>query len=418
VRESRHSSLTWSSLGWLLPVAFLALPDCSFPGTGESPTQNLDPGGTPRNYAIFCDIEKKSEPPRCADTPADVNGGIALTHAAVALTKSVTSHVGLDYSPAARDPLGCEDDEPVVITFEGDFPAGLPVCVNAPSVLPPGPGNPYPDANAVCVARCKDFFGPVDMEGNVIPTVPATPENVAFCEQHARVSTSFPVSGDLTDFFGACDPAGRLRPEFETVGSGPLGRDPRRHAEPVPWSDVSAGVAVSGGLYLSTLTRTAVTTGQFDQGAASLQLITRGDGQVDFTVVETNTTRAYGLSSGMVPDVNPSLADIDFAIMLEAGSNLRIYESGIPILAPNGTYVFATYFPGDRVRIKFLDNFDGTASIAYFLIPAACQGPLCEGPLLRFIGAAPYPLHVDASLLTQGATLSDVRLVRIKTSNF
>lgn len=123
--------------------------------------------------------------------------------------------------------------------------------------------------------------------------------------------------------------------------------------------------------------------------------------------------RACGLSSGIYPDTDPSLDDIDFAVRLAEGGGLIIHESG-PAATP-----FIPYYLGDRVRIKFTDNFNGTASITYHLIPAACSGPLCEGSLIHTAASpATYPLHVDASLLTEGATLDDVRLVRVKKSLF
>jgi hypothetical protein len=315
--------------------------------------------------------------------------------------------------------LGC-GDQPVAISFEGNFPAGLPVCVNASDVLgTQSIYGTYPNANALCVAACEDLFGTVDSEDNFRPTVPPTPEVAAFCQENARVSISYPVTGqaleDFIKYFGACDTAGKIHSTFEDP-TQPFS-DPRRNAEPVPWRYATTGVE-RGGPNANTLTRTAPTTGQFDQGAASLHLISTGDGQVDVTVAETTTTRAFGLSTGILSDHDPSLADIDFAVVLDPNGLYRIYESGTPIVAPNGTYTFATYAAGDRVRIKFLDNFDGTASIAYFLIPASCQDPLCEGPLLRLSGPLAYPLHVDASLLTQGSTLGDARMVRIKQWQF
>jgi hypothetical protein len=146
-----------------------------------------------------------------------------------------------------------------------------------------------------------------------------------------------------------------------------------------------------------------------------VQSITRGDGYVEFTATETNLARALGLSSGAGPDTVYTIEGIDYAVRLGALGNIGIHELGVEV-PPPGPNGFGVYGPGDRIRITVTDNLDGTANVAYYLIPAACSaGPSCTGTLLR---SAPtpvsYPLRVDASLRNQFATLTRVKMVRIK----
>jgi hypothetical protein len=130
--------------------------------------------------------------------------------------------------------------------------------------------------------------------------------------------------------------------------------------------------------------------------------------------VAVDTARAAGLSVGDGADGDPTLDGIGFAVRLSPAGDVFIHESGVEQVSGNPNNVFATYASGDRIRVTFTDNFDGTTTIGYFLIPAACQGPLCQGMPLRTAGPASYPLRVDASLRTPGAVLDDVRVVRIK----
>lgn len=387
-----------STAGWLWVLVYLALPDCSF-SPGAAPTPNLIKGPKPWSSAIFCDIEKKSEPGghrRCAND-TDLMVGTRLEHAAVALTtrQADTSHsnIGLDYRPGApaESGLTCDPGVPVAIVYEGPFPEGYTgVCLNCT-------GATEAEVLLACVDQCKDING--GFKGNNPPDV------VAFCENTDFVHTS---TNAKTCFDDACAGAtGVLLGNFV---------DPRRTPEAVDWTDV-VGVGVSGA-FNNTLTRTAATTNPptFDAGAASTQLITRGsDGYVEFTATETTTARAGGLTSGVVPgtpDSDPSLNDISFAIRLTIDGQILISENST-LFGP-----LAQYVTGDRMRVTVTDNLNGTANIAYFKIPAGFAGAQCpEQPCpapLRTAGPAPYPFRVDASLRDQGATLTDVRIVRIK----
>src|SRR6185503_828786 len=162
----------------------------------------------------------------------------------------------------------------------------------------------------------------------------------------------------------------------------------------------------------NTLVRTAETTqpvSAFDAGAASSQVVTRGDAYVEFTAVQTTFTRMLGFSTGAPPDTDPTLDDVHFAISLSSSAEVFVVQSGIA----NGP--LGTYQSGDRFRVVITDRHDGTADITYFQIPAACPPGTCSGlPLGPGAGPAPYPFRVDASLRELGAELNDVRIVRIK----
>ena len=393
-----------STLGWLVPLAYLALPNCSYttPQGSCDGYGNLRPGCSPRQTVVFCDIEKPLGR-HCADQE-DLDVGIPLAQAAVALSKGDKSTVGLDYSPAA---LARCDGGPEAVTFTCAFPDGCAIGMNCDQI---GQGRRYDNENEVCEARCADLFGRTADNGDVIPDVPPDPSTVAYCQARARASTN--VFAPCYDFFyiGACDAQGALLSTFE---------DPRRHLQPVHWRD-KVGVDDSGA-QANTLTKTGPGTGSFDSGAASRDAITTGDAYVEFTAVSTDTARALGVSVGAAsatnPDTDPTLAGIGFGIRLSPAGDVFVHESSdqeIPGGNPNGS--FTTYAAGDRIRIALTDNNTSppTATISYIVIPASCAGPLCAGTVLRTTGPASYPFRVDASLRTPGAVLNDVSMVRVK----
>ncbi len=364
--------MAWKSLtGWLVPLVYLALPNCSFEG------QTADP---PLRNGIYCDIENPVAR-RCA-TQADLDMGIRLSEAALALVKGETSHLVIDDSPAAR--ALCPGNEPQVVEYASDFPKGIPVCLNCGNSV--GPGLTFENEQAACVSKCVELF----------------PGEDAFCADHARLSTNANSPCADPAFQTACTDGGMEDVAFV---------DPRKVPEPVVWRDLTLAAPAGTG---NSLEKTGVGTGGFDAGGASVQTIAKGDGYVEFTAAQIDTARAAGLSVGDGADGDPTLDGIGFAVRLSPARDVFIHESGVEQVSGNPNNVFATYASGDRIRVTFTDNFDNTATIAYFLIPAACQGPLCGGMPLRTAGPAAYPLRVDASLRTPGAVLDDVRVVRIK----
>ena len=390
MRDSLKASVRWS-LGWLwAAVALLVLPNCSFNVSGLGPLpRNLDPGPTPHTSAIFCDIEKDAG--RHCATAADKAMGVRLAAAAVALNTGQTSTIGLDESPAALARCG---GEPEAVLFQGAFPEGYSVCLNCGAVL----GPTYADANAVCVAQCEDVFDPAAI------TVPPPADVAAFCGLHAHASTNFPIS---SCFDGACTTGGMLRPDFA---------DPRRLPEALIWVDLIGVSAAS-----NNLTRTAATTTNFDAGAASPQWMSRGDAYVEFSASETDKSHVIGFGEVGCPfpcaDVDPSLADIGFAVSLNRDGRFYVVEGGVLATGPDVNGSFGTYAVGQRFRVSAKDNSDGTASITYSRLTASCvPGTPCPETVFftHVGGSAQYPLRVDASFREQGATLADVRVVRIQ----
>ncbi len=156
----------------------------------------------------------------------------------------------------------------------------------------------------------------------------------------------------------------------------------------VVWTNAS-GVSVTG----NSLTKTN-STSAWDSGAASLNVIRNGYGFVEATATETNTERMIGLSNG---DTDQNYPDIDFAVYLNPVATVIIYETG----TSRGS--FGSYAAGDRFRIE----------VRYGVVRY-----LKNGSLLYTSGVNPkYPLRVDTSLKTQGATLTNVRVGNLVWAN-
>ncbi len=187
--------------------------------------------------------------------------------------------------------------------------------------------------------------------------------------------------------------AGCVEPDTENVGSNiaELSWPP---ATDVTWTS-AVGVSVSG----SRLTKTAMQT-SWNAGAASNELLTT-DGYVEFSTEENTTSKMVGLSVG---NGNQNYTDIDFAIWLKATGVVAIVEGGTVICKACGDYA-----PGDTFRVQALNSsLPGTfeRGITYwhngFMLYSATDVPLT------------YPLLVDTSLATPGATISDVSLTTIE----
>ena len=108
---------------------------------------------------------------------------------------------------------------------------------------------------------------------------------------------------------------------------------------------------------------------------------------------ETTRSRILGLSAG---DTGASDADVDFGLFLASDGAVRIIEQGVLRTNGSGSSTFTTYTTGDRLRV-------------------AVEGGLVRyrknGTLLYTSGVLPvYPLLVDASLQSTGATVGDVVL--------
>ena len=123
----------------------------------------------------------------------------------------------------------------------------------------------------------------------------------------------------------------------------------------------------------------------WNAGASSAQAIVSGDGYVQFTASETNKHRMLGLSKG---DSNQNYTDIDFAFYPAADGGLYVYEGG------TSRGYFGPYTTGDLLKV----SIEG-GQVKYRR----------NGTLLYTSTVAPsYPLLVDTSLYSNGATLNNV----------
>jgi len=146
----------------------------------------------------------------------------------------------------------------------------------------------------------------------------------------------------------------------------------------VTWTD-TVNVSSANG----SLLKTAGCDGCADAGATSQQALTQGDGFVEFTVGAPNTLWAAGLGHG---NTDTSYADIDFAFRFNGGGWADVIENGVYQSGGDTPYV-----PGDVFRVAVV-----AGAVEYSR----------NGVVLRRSQTAPsYPLVLDASLLSLGATI-------------
>ena len=397
--------------GFLLCVIVLTtLPGCSLffkPERPPDPTTpdpgfNLVRGPLPRADVVFCDVALTR---RCA-TPLDIQNGIRLSEAAVALNEGRSSGIGIDDSPAAMERCRDVTGGPEAVLFDGMFPEGLPVCVNCAEVV--GPGKVNADAAAVCQAYCYDLvLEPPNEDGLTYPVTPPTADTIDGCRAAASVSVNMTLDACIAN---ACDDAGTLTHFYV---------DPRRVPEAVVWTDVVG--AEPGGAAGNDLIRTMVTTGAFDTGAISQQRFTRGYGFVEFSAAG-GFSQIVGLSqlpvgcSEPCSDGDATDGSIHFGVLVRYDGAFFVYESGVQRAGPGLDGSFGPSMPGDRFRVFVRDNADGTASVLYTKLVGTCTpGALCNETIFyTSTNAVRYPLRVDSSLFHQGATVTDVRVMRIK----
>jgi hypothetical protein len=168
-------------------------------------------------------------------------------------------------------------------------------------------------------------------------------------------------------------------------------------AQAVMWGDLGEsvfwtygqGVAAS----LDGLVRQSAPAG-WSAGAISSRVLARGNGSIEFAVGESNTGRMCGLSHG---DANASYTDIDFALYPAADGIVYVYEAGIS----RGS--FGSYAAGDRFRVAV-----ESGAVRYY-----------RNDALLYTSAKPisYPLLVDTSLYTPGATIQAPVLRGVLASN-
>ncbi len=156
----------------------------------------------------------------------------------------------------------------------------------------------------------------------------------------------------------------------------------------VVWTNV-VGATANG----NDLTKPTTGAAGWNAGATSVQTLS-GDGYVEFSTSEANTLKMAGLNAN--PSSN-NYVEIDYAIALSATTNVRIYENGVAINNPaTNTVFFGTYAAGDIFRVA-IEN----GAVKYYQ----------NGTLLYTSSALPnYPLVLDVSLNTPGATITDAKI--------
>jgi hypothetical protein len=146
--------------------------------------------------------------------------------------------------------------------------------------------------------------------------------------------------------------------------------------------------AVNVSIVNGSLQKTSGCDGCDDAGATSQQQLIQGDGFVEFTVGEGNTLWAAGFSQG---NTDTTYSDIDFAFLFNGGGWAAVYENGVYQNGGDTPYV-----PGDVFRVAVVGG-----KIQYSR----------NGVMLHESQTAPqYPLMLDASLLTVGATVVNARI--------
>ena len=368
---------------------------------------NLQKGTAPFDDLVFCEIQRPTDSDdlqylACAVVQEDIDNGIRLTDAAIALVEGRSSDYALDYSVAALTACG---GWPRKIYFQGSFPRGFPVCLNCAGAIGT---QSQPTVTAACQKQCLDFFGTIDADGNVIPDTSPDQALIDFCNANSKPATN---TADDKCFLGACNNG--------AVSSAWV--DPRDFAAHVIWIDLTSGVTAGGATGLD-LTRMAATALTWDEGAVSKQWITHGDAFLEFSATAAGSV-IVGLSQvpsgcsdpAACPDTVATDASIKFGILLRYDGAFFVSEAGVQ---PDGEGVDGSFGPstaGDRFRVYVTDNGNGTASVRYAKLVGACM-PLTKCNEVTFYpstGVATYPLRVDSSLFHEGATITDARIVRI-----
>jgi hypothetical protein len=155
------------------------------------------------------------------------------------------------------------------------------------------------------------------------------------------------------------------------------------------WTNVVGSEAIGNNLF-----GTVAGTGYGQSGASTLTQIASGDGFMEFTTAERNTTKAAGLSNG---DTDQTANDIDFAISLTANGKVYVLENG------KSRGVFGDYQVGEVYRVEVTSNVvrylrNGTVFFTSTKVPT-------------------FPLRGDSALIDRGATIKNARMFGSATDN-
>ncbi len=172
-----------------------------------------------------------------------------------------------------------------------------------------------------------------------------------------------------------------LKDNLATVTNAVLSGDLTDVVTPIAWANRTLVNTTGSGI---TKTHASPT---WNAGAASEEGLRSGDGYAEFTAVETNKQRMFGLSNG---EKGPNYTGINYALYLNGVGALEIHESGA-FKASVGSFN-----AGDRLRVG---------------IESGVVKYRRNGNLLFTSAIAPiYPLVVDASILGQGGTITNAVL--------
>jgi hypothetical protein len=359
------------------------------------PAQVFFEGPSPTD-ALMCDIPAPTDPSEkdCA-LPAEASdpNNVWLTQAATSLATTRSSLISLDFSQSAQAKCGANNPTKATYLGGGPFPDGATVCID-PAQFP----NTYANETKACIAKCEDLIN--------MSNLPFKPANVHdYCVANAKTSTNYKRS----DFANAC-----------TAGGNPVMPFPekRRAPEPVAWNDLSGGMTYDAAT--KNLTRAVAQSGpaiaDFNEGAASVQVIKSGDAWVELETVTANQGVAVSLRNSCADPMNcvdsvPNTTDLGIALLFNETGEVYIFDAATVLFG--GPY--GTYTPGERYRLKVKDNNDGNATISFSRLTAPCtEGTVCaEDEFGPNVATLPYPLRLDVSIRGQNAGLSKATMVYI-----
>ena len=160
--------------------------------------------------------------------------------------------------------------------------------------------------------------------------------------------------------------------------------------DPVTFATIS-GVTTNGGTWITK-------TGTTAAGAFSAQSITGTDGFIQFVAGETTKEKVVGLSQ---TDENLAYSSIDYGIRLMADGSIRVHEQALGGAADEGN--MGTYTAEDVFRVELVGG-----KVRY----------LKNGFVFHGAKTAPSgPLFLDATLVTQGASVGDMRVKSCATAD-
>lgn len=162
-----------------------------------------------------------------------------------------------------------------------------------------------------------------------------------------------------------------------------LTASPHAEDQAVTWTEI-VNASVTG----TILQKTGGWDGVSDAGAVSMQEISAGDGYVEFTVGEIGTMWLAGLNRA---SADTSWQEIDFAFRFNGGGSADVIESGVYRAGGDTDYA-----PGDRFRVSVVNGRVRYSKNGLFLTESTTP--------------VEYPLALDVSLLSMGATVHDAVL--------